>query len=337
MRGYQQFSRDERVKLEQWRAEQVSGRQIARRLGRQPSSVSRELRRNGSAAGSYQAASAQQRAQQRPRGQPRCLIRPPSAAEPQGSPQWQFFQEQLVQGDLSPQLLAGRFRLEQPGLSLSGETVYRYIYHPRQREQRLWRLLHRQHARRRKRSARAQVRAAATRGPGIRLRPAAAAARREVGHWEGDLLCFSRPGAVVLHLVERLSRFRFALKLAGKHSAGLMQRLSAALRSLPSILRETLTVDNGSEFACWPRLREELGMAVYFCDPYAAWQKGTLEALNGVLRRYLPRSTDLRLVEQEELTEICEGLNDRPMAVLGYRTPREVLHSELGLTVALHV
>jgi hypothetical protein len=81
----------------------------------------------------------------------------------------------------------------------------------------------------------------------------------------------------------------------------------------------------------------ELGMDCYFCDPYAAWQKGTLEALNGVLRRYLPRSTDLNTLDQEELTDICEELNDRPMKVLGFHTPREMLHSELGLVVALHL
>jgi IS30 family transposase len=187
------------------------------------------------------------------------------------------------------------------------------------------------------RQLRAQLRSQWRRGPGLERRPAAAAARSAVGHWEGDLLCFSQPGTVILHVVERLSRFRFALKLAGKNAAELMRQLTRAFRQLPSVLRETLTVDNGSEFAEWPQLLEELGMPNYFCAPYAAWQKGTLESLNRLLRRFLPRQTNLSMLDQEELTDICEELNDRPLAVLGYRTPREVLHSELGLTVALHL
>ena len=96
-------------------------------------------------------------------------------------------------------------------------------------------------------------------------------------------------------------------------------------------------MDNGSEFALWPVLLKELGMPVYFCAPYAAWQKGSLESLNRMLRRYLPRSSDLSTLDQNELTDICEELNDRPMAVPGYRTPHEVLHSALGLSVALHL
>ena len=337
MEGYQHLSRDERVKIEHMLEERASVRRIAHRLRREPSTICRELQRNRNADGSYRGTSAQQRAERRTRGHPPRKIRPPTLAEPQGNAAWRFVLSQLQDEHWSPQLIAGRLKLTQPHAALCQETVYRFIYHPQQRRERLWLHLSEQRATRRQRGPRAMTRAKFTRGPSIELRPAAANARLEPGHWEGDLVCFSRPGAVILHLADRFSRFRFALKLASKHSAELMQRLSAALATFPSILRETLTVDNGSEFASWPAIWDSLGLPTYFCAPYAAWQKGTLESLNRQLRRYLPRSSDLTTLDQEELTDICEELNDRPMAVLGYRTPREVLHSELGLSVALHL
>jgi len=337
VRGYQQLSRDERLRIEHMLEERCGRRQIARRLKRSPSTICRELKRNGNADGSYRAASAHSRARAAPRGRPKGKIRPPALEEPRGNALFRFVLRHLEHDHWSPQLIAGRLkRLRRVG-RVSHETIYRFIYHPCQQEQRLWEHLFEQRRSRRRRSARAELRQSWRRGPGIELRPAAANERSAAGHWEADLVCFSRPGPVILHSVDRLSRFRFALKLAGKAAEGLMQQLIAAFRRLPNVLCESLTVDNGSEFAHWPRLLDELGMPTYFCAPYCAWQKGSLESLNRLLRRYLPRHTDLDGLDQESLTDICEELNDRPMAVLNYRTPREVLHSELGLTVALHL
>jgi IS30 family transposase len=337
MRGYQQLSRDERVRIAHMVEEGGSLRGMARRLNRAASTIGRELKRNRNADGSYRAVSAHSRARAAPRGRPPGKIRPPSLEEPRGNALFRFVLRHLENDHWSPQLIAGRLKRHRPADAVSHETIYRFIYHPRQRRQRLWQHLAEQRAMRRRRSLRSEVRAQARRGPGIELRPGAANARLQAGHWEADLLCFSKPGAVILHAVERLSRFRFALLLPGKAASELMQQLISAFRHLPSVLHETLTVDNGSEFAQWPMLLTELGMPTYFCAPYCAWQKGTLESLNRMLRRYLPRHTDLEGLDQEDLTDICEELNDRPMAVLAYRTPREMLHSELGLSVALHL
>lgn len=337
MQGYQQISPDERVRISHMLEEGATAAEIAVRLDRHRSTICREKKRNGNVDGSYHAPSAQQRARGRPRGRPPSKIRPPSLSEPQGSPEWQFVYEKLVDEHYSPELIAGRLALVHADRTVCMETVYRFIYHPAQRTAKLWQHLHCQRATRRKRGHRAAIRAKSKRGPSIELRSQAANVRSAAGHWEADLLCFAKQNGVVLHVVDRRFRFRFALKLESKHSKPLARKLCAAFESFPSILRDTLTMDNGSEFADWAVLKQELGMDCYFCDPYAAWQKGTLEALNGVLRRYLPRSTDLNTLDQEELTDICEELNDRPMKVLGYRTPREVLHSELGLVVALHL
>jgi IS30 family transposase len=337
MEGYHHLTYEERVRIETLLGESRNAAQIALRLGCHRSTVRRELQRNGNADGSYRAASAHQRAGRRPRGRPPAKIRPPTLAEPQGNATWQFVREKLCDEHWSPQLIAGRLGLRQPQAAVCMETIYRFIYHPAQLPARWWRHLLRQRAARRKRSGRATLRAQSKRGPSIDLRCAAANTRSAFGHWEADLLCFARQLGVILHVVERRSRFRFALILPGKHAQPLALKLIAAFDALPAVLRDTLTMDNGSEFAAWRLLYDEFHIECYFCHPYAAWQKGTLEALNGVLRRYLPRDTDLRTLDQEELTDICEELNDRPMRVLGFRTPREVLHSELGISVALHL
>jgi len=235
----------------------------------------------------------------------------------------------------SPELIVGRYRLLNPGATLCHETIYRFIYARDQRSERLWLNLVRRHGKRRKRGARFAARMMIPGRTCIEERPVEANQRSEVGHWEGDLMCFSKPGAVVLHVVERCTRSGIALKLASKQAAALMERLTTALTVLPSILRETITFDNGKEFSAHGML-EELGMSTYFCRPYASWEKGTVENANGVLRRYLPRNTDLSGLDQEELTDLREEMNDRPMKCLGYKTPPEMLFSLTGLSVALH-
>lgn len=337
MKGYQQIRQDERIRISHMREEGATAAAIAARLGRHRGTICRELRRNGNADGSYLASSARQRVRGRQRGRPPSKLRPPSLNEPQGSPAWQFVQAKLVDEHYSPELIAGRLALVLPDQTVCMESVYRFIYHPAQRKEKLWQHLHCQRAARRPRGSRAAIRAKAKRGPSIALRSQEANERSAAGHWEADLLCFAKQTGAVMQVVERKYRFRFAIKLDSKHSKPLATKLVAAFDTFPSILRETLTMDNGSEFADWAQLKQELGMDCYFCDPYAAWQKGTLEALNGILRRYLPRSTDLKTLDQEELTDICEELNDRPMKVLGFHTPREMLHSDLGLSVALHL
>jgi IS30 family transposase len=288
----------------------------------------------------YSVDRAQILAESRPRGRPRLSIRPPTLAEPRGSPAFRCVLTRLEDEHWSPQLIAGRMRVEGFEQRVCAETIYRFVYAQAKRgglHRGLCEHLYTRRKQRRPRGRMAQAAASSRRGPGIELRPAAADSRGECGHWEADLLCFSRPGAVILCLLERRTRLRFAILLPDKRAEGLMRALIRAFDALPSILRGTLTTDNGSEFAAWPLLKAELGMQTYFCAPYCAWQKGSLESLNRMYRRYLPRKTDLQGLDQDELNDICEELNNRPMAVLGYRSPAEALYSDLGLSVALHL
>jgi IS30 family transposase len=336
MEGYHQLGLDERIRIECLYGEGGSARKIAGKLGRHPSTISRELKRNCNANRTYQASSAQRRARQRIRGRPAKAIVPPCRERPHGSREWQFTWEKLQQG-WSPEIIAARYRREHFGSTLCHETVYRFIYAASNRREQSWKYLAAQRPRRCPRSRRARQRSAGSPRPGIAQRPAAANERREPGHWEADLMCFRKPGAVLLHVVDRATRFGLAMKLAGKHAGDLMSRLIAAFSGLPAILRETVTFDNGSEFFAYQQLKEQLGMDSYFCDAYASWQKGTVENQNRALRRYLPRWTDLNGLAEDELVDIREELNDRPMKCLGWLTPREMLFSLTGLSVALHL
>lgn len=331
MGRYHQLTRDERVRIETLLSEGLGVRQIATRLQRSASTLSREVRR-GSGLEGYRAAGAQGRCKLRRRGRPACVIRASSLAEPQGSEAWRYMLAGMDQG-WSPQQIAGRFRLEHPGATLCHETVYRYIYSARGRGEKLQACLPQQRASRRRRTARRVPRPLWDWAQELSRRSPAANQRSEPGHWELDTVCFSRPGAVVLHLVDRASRFGIALRAPDKQSATACGLVAAALAKLPAALKRSLTCDRGSEFT----LLHQLGLPIFACRPYAAWEKGTVEQQNGVLRRYLPRAADLQGLDQEELTDIRTELNHRPMKTLGYRTPAEMLSSLLEPGVALHL
>ena len=331
MEGYRQLARDERVRIESLLAEGLSQGHIARRLGRSRSTVNRELRRNRGLL-DYRADAAQRRAQQGSRGRPARRVVTPCPQQPRGNALWRFVWHGLSQG-WSLEQIAGRWRLEHPAQQLCPETLYRAVYRPELRDMRLWHWLPQQHRQRKRRSTRRRPAPLWDWARPVAQRPRKVAQRLVAGHWEVDLLCFSQPGAVVLHMVERASRYGICLLLPGKDSATLAAALSARTAAWPRSLLRSLTCDRGTEFAQLHRL----GRIVYACRAYAAWEKGTVEQQNGVLRRYLPRWTNLATLQQEELNDIRNELNDRPMKRLAFRSPRETLSSLLGRPVALHL
>jgi IS30 family transposase len=331
MGRYHQLTRDERVSIETLLGEDRSQQYIASKLGRNAGTISRELQRNSRTAG-YAASGAQRRAEQRVRGRPPKLLRPPRVDEPQGSPEWGALRDGLDRG-WSPEQIAGRWREEHPESQLHHETLYRFIYSKQQRAEQLQLYLRQQHRARRKRSPRRAERALRKGMLPLSARPEAVNARLAPGHWEIDLMCFSLPGAVLLHMVERVSRFGLVLRLPGKEAQTLAAALARRLAALPRGLVKSFTCDRGTEFAELHQLKRK----IYVCRAYAAWEKGLVEQQNGVLRHYLPRRTDLATLDQAELNDIRDELNDRPMKCLGFRTPREVLSSLTGGPVALHL
>jgi IS30 family transposase len=320
--SYRQFSREERCELARLHATGASIRQIAATLDRAPSSVSRELKRNGGTAGDYKSAYADQQAGAR-RWRGSRLERDADLR--------QTVLDRLSRG-WSPQQVAGRLALDQGGLVISHETIYRFIaaqiartkdyrwrlYLPRGKSKRGWR----------GRKGGSSVLTIPQRVP-IQQRPVAAEDRRTPGHWEADLILFSIYGQALLALHERTSRLLAIIRQPSKAAGPLADTLQALLLDLPPSLRQTITFDNGTEFALHHRLRDQLGIQTFFCDPHAPWQKGGIENAIGRLRRDLPRRTDLSALQISDLLLIASRYNHTPRQCLDFRTPAEVFSSLL--------
>ena len=172
----------------------------------------------------------------------------------------------------------------------------------------------------------------------IDQRPSEVDDRAVVGHLEGDLIKGARNASAVGTIVERTSRLTYLVKLDNAGAQTVTDAFVKRLRNVPAYMRKSMTYDRGCEMALHQQLTKRMNMPVYFCEPYSPWQRGTNENTNGLIRRYLPKGTDLSIVTQEQLTAIEHKLNNRPRKVLGFRTPLEV-HNELRLkaksTVAL--
>lgn len=322
---YDQLSLEDRIKLDLMRKEGKSQRAIAAALGRSPSTISRELARNSRAtnqyAAGYEAKRAEDRAQRRRRWDARFKL--------SRDPALRAHVRQRLEAGFSPEIIAGELRLEHAKCVISHEAIYRFIYH-RSAQKDYWHRL-----RPRRKSRRGRLRSG--RQPldyieervSIHERPAEVAARTTAGHWEGDLMLFSRYSQAILITHERASRLLLAIRQPSKAAAPVAEHLVLQFGSLPQELRRTLTVDNGGEFAQHHRLNRELGMATYFCDPRSPWQKGGIENAIGRMRRRLPRATDLTTLSAATLNALIATYNHTPRKCLGFRTPAQVFRAAL--------
>lgn len=321
-RYYRHLSVEERETLSLGLAQGHSLRTMALVLGRAPSTVSREVRRNASRDHpSYRASTAQPQATARAR-QPR---RPRKLADPC---LWAYVRAQLTQG-CSPEQIAGRLRRLYPddmSKRLSAETIYAALYVLPRGALRTELLATLRQARK---TRRPRARGADRRGQipnmtSITKRPTEVATRTVPGHWEGDLLKGARNGSAVGTLVERTTRLVLLAKMDGTDAASAYRSFTKKLRYVPVPLRKTLTYDRGKEMAEHERLAHRLSIQVFFADPHSPWQRGTNENTNGLLRQYLPKGTNLSGYTQRELNAIAHRLNSRPRKGLGFATPLEV-------------
>lgn len=298
-------------------------KQIADALGRHRGTISREIRRNRlMGIGGYYAAPADWQAQLRRKESKAAFVQHSQRV-------WSYVQAKLKQG-WSPEQIAGRMRVDhpdEPEMRISHETIYAWIREDKRRGGELWKHL-RQSRKRRKRYGSGERRGQIPGRVGIERRPKIVNRRRRLGDWEGDTVeGKGKSGYLVTH-VERKSRYVVAVRIANKRAASLNRGTSRALGSIPRELRKTLTVDNGKEFAQFRELEQQLGVNVYFADPYSSWQRGTCENTNGLLREYFPKGTDLRAVRPRDVAAATRKLNNRPRKCLHYRTPHEVLFEE---------
>ena len=315
-KSYGHVTIEERCEVARLQAAGYSVREIAANLDRSPSTVARELKRNGSRTRGYQPRYADQQAHAR-RWNGSRLERDRSLRE---RVLWR-----LKQG-WSPEQVAGRLAMESGKRVISHESIYRFIYGQMARKKDYgWRhYLPRAKSKRgwRGRKGGSPASFMAMRRP-IAERPQSAADRRTPGHWEADLMLFSTYGHAVLTMHERYSRILIALRPPGKASRPIAGAMSQVLGQMPPEWRRTVTFDNGTEFALHYWLHE-LGIETFFCDTHSPWQKGGVENAIGRLRRTLPRKTDLAALPQERFTQMIQAYNNTPRKCLGYRTPAEI-------------
>ncbi len=301
---------------------------IARGLGRAVSTVSREVKRGGGRDG-YSAWRAHEDARER--------ARRPKPFKFDSGRLLEAVTAQLAQL-WSPQEIAARLRLEHPEdpeMHVSHETIYQSLFVQGRGQ------LRRELARclRSGRTARKPRAAVDGRGriPGMVMiseRPAEVEDRAVPGHWEGDLIMGEQSRSAVGTLVERSTRLTLLLHLGeGKSAEQVEVAMREAITALPASMRRTITWDQGAEMAKHAEFTLKTGIPIYFCDPHSPWQRGSNENTNGLLRQYLPKSTDLSLVSRAELDRIQDSLNGRPRKTLGYMTPSEKF-AELVATTA---
>jgi IS30 family transposase len=316
---------EEREEISRGLAAGQSFRQIACGLGRAPSTVSREIRRNGGSLG-YRANRADQRSWEQ-------ALRPKACRLASRAPlRWRVAQKLAQQW--SPEQIAGWLKQEYPSdpdMQLSHETIYRSLF-VQTRGVLKKELMAHLRTRRQLRQAKGGV---TKRGLGqivdtvsIRERPAEAQDRAVPGHWEGDLLCGSNHSCMVT-LVERASRFVMLLKVPGSDTATVVGALTRHISRLPTELRRSLTWDRGKEMAAHKAFTVATDVQVYFCDPRSPWQRGSNENTNGLLRQYFPKGTDLAQFSQAYLNKIALRLNQRPRKTLGFESPADRLSAVL--------
>jgi len=318
-RRYKQLSLEERDRITEMRAGGFSLRAIAEALGRSPSTITREVGRNSSPAYMlYMSHRAHARAVERKEE----AARRPRLKDKETE---SYVLEKLSLG-WSPEQIAGRIGMEHSGLSISHEAIYQYVYHPRTEERdELIRCLRRRHRKRKTKGVGRKERK--TKIPNripIEERPMSADSRSRFGHWEGDSLV-SRKSLVALNtLVERKSRLLLITKLDRKSAEQTSETVILRLGGLPERARRTLTLDNGTENAGHEEITKTIGTRCYFARPYASWQRGTNEHMNGLVRWYFPKGTDFGKITDQQVVMVESLINTRPRKCLGYKTPLEV-------------
>jgi IS30 family transposase len=306
-------------------------REIARRIGRAPSSVSREIARNSRQWWRYRAHVSDRRAWRRALRPKECHLAK--------NPRLAVVVAQKLQLDWSPQQIAGWLAREyghDESMRVSHETIYRSLFIQARGVLKKQLTAHLRRGRMLRRSRHYNGHKGHGRGQildtvSIRERPAQANDRAVPGHWEGDLLEGSNNSHIAT-LVERKSRFVMLVKVPKSDSQTVVTALARRVRKLPKQLRRSLTWDRGKEMAAHKDFALATDVKVYFCDPHSPWQRGSNENTNGLLRQYFPKRTDLSGYSQVHLDKVALKLNQRPRETLGFQTPAHKLSACVAST-----
>ena len=297
-------------KIKAWERDQIaillasgaSRRLIARKLGRGVSSISEEIKRNNKS----------------------------RRSNPLKNPTIFSYACERLRDGWSPEQIAGRLKRDNNGQTvICHETIYNYVYSHEGRSKQLHEFLVRKHRKRRPWYGRCLYRRGIANRTSIRLRPEEVNNRSVFGHWETDVVEGKGHTGGIQSILERKTRFYDCRLLVNIDSEYGVKAQTEMLVDLPVWARLSVTFDNGRENYNHHKLTRDYGIKTYFCDPNCAWQRGSNENHNGILRRYIPKKTDLTTITQFELSSILEEINNRPRKCLGYETPNEAFKREL--------
>lgn len=316
MRKYRQLTQEQRYQMHALLTTQtdITQKEIAQIIGVSPSTVSRELRRNAQPSGhEYQASIAHQLSHDRRRNAPKFTKR---------SPRLLAFIVKRMSSGWSPEQVANNLRLRTHGkISISHEFIYQWIIDDQVIGGGFYTYLRREKKVRQKRLGSYKKRGVLKNRISIHERPAEIELRQEAGHWEGDTLVGKGKQNALVTLVERVTGLTKIRYVEDCGSAAVNREMVAVANEANM---QSVTLDNGKEFAKHETFTQETGVIVYFADPYSSWQRGTNENTNGLIRQYFPKGTDFSTVSAKQIQEVEDMLNNRPRKRLGYRTPKQV-------------
>ena len=316
MKPYHHLSREERYLMIRLKATGISLTTVARCLGRDPSTISRELRRNRCTSdGGYRLEAAHSYAVARRR-----RVRRGSQFSDE---QWGVVLSMLEQ-DWSPEQISGRIKRDHDW-AISFPTIYRYVKRDRKAGGSLYTHLRQAHKKRRKRNGSADSRGRIAAKRHISERPADVESRNTFGHWEADTIIGGDLHHTLLTMVERKSGFAQIRTLRRRNARVTAQAMIAAVARYPGRFT-TFTLDNGTEFHDYRRVEAATQVACYFATPYHSWERGTNENFNGLVRQYFPKRSSLAHLTQLDCDRLAYRLNTRPRKRFGYRTPQEVFY-----------
>ena len=294
------------------RTQGYNASEIARALGRHPSSISREIRRNRCNDGAYRPSKADRRTRSR-------------RARSRRNRRFTHDDVRLVEGLLphlwSPEQIAAWLK-RQGMLSISHETIYQHIWRDKHRGGRLYEYLRCAGKQRRKRYGRYDSRGRLAGKRHISERPASVEDRSEAGHWEIDTVMGTGSKDCIVTLVERKTGYTLIGKLTDRSKTELTERAVWLIRKHQGRF-QTITADNGTEFHDYKQIEEQTGVCFYFANPHHSWERGTNENTNGLIRQYLPKGMSMDVVTQQDCSLIAHALNHRPRKRLGFRNPEE--------------
>ena len=314
--AYHQITSEERYTIGALRGEGLCPSEIARRLGRHRSTISRELRRNSSRLdGCYRPTKAIERTNGR---------RSRSRRNQHFTKADFAIVEKKLKADWSPEQISGRLRLEGE-LSISHETIYTHVWRDKRAGGDLYRHLRCSSKLRRKRRNTHDSRGRLVGKRHISERPSSIDKRRAIGHWEIDTVVGKGAPDCVTTLVERKTGYALLGKLSDRSMLGTSRRTKMLIRRVPAHFK-TITADNGTEFHDCESVQEATGVKFYYATPYHSWERGSNENFNGLLRQYLPKRTSQAKITQRDCDRIAMKLNTRPRKRLGFRTPEERFH-----------